>query len=79
MKKTLSRSFILIFFSLQSFSQLLSCTPDFVREGTHSPLVIRVHLAKGTRSLLNSAPVIHVYIYKGVMTNRSVNLSERNM
>ncbi len=32
MKKVLLSSFILVFFSLQSFSQLLSWTPDLIRE-----------------------------------------------
>jgi 1,4-alpha-glucan branching enzyme len=75
MKKTLLGSFILIFFSLQSFSQLLSWTPDFIQESS-TTVVITVDATKGNQGLLNYTPTTDVYVHTGVITNFSANSSD---
>src|SRR5688572_33032912 len=70
MKKVLLSSFILLFFSFQSFSQLLSSTPDFPQESS-TPVVITVDAAKGNQGLLNYTPTSDVYVHTGVITNLS--------
>jgi 1,4-alpha-glucan branching enzyme len=75
MKKALLGSFILIFFSLQSFSQLLSWTPDFIQEGS-TPVVITVDATKGNQGLLNYTPTTDVYVHTGVITNFSTTSSD---
>ena len=55
MKKTLLGSFILLFFSFQSFSQLLSWSPDFIQESS-TPVVITMDATKGNQGLLKLYP-----------------------
>ena len=54
MKKVLPVSFTLIFFSLQSFSQLLSWIPDFIRESITSVVVMVDALGEENHGLLIS-------------------------
>jgi glycosidase len=75
MKKALPFSFILIFFSLQSFSQLLSWTPDFIQESS-TPVVITVDATKGSQGLLNYSPASDIYVHIGVITNLSASSSD---
>lgn len=75
MKKALLGSFILIFFSLQSFSQLLSWTPDFIQESS-TPVVITVDATKGNQGLLNYTPTSDIYVHIGVITNLSTGSSD---
>ncbi|MEP6927014.1 MAG: hypothetical protein ABI834_05225, partial [Ginsengibacter sp.] len=75
MKKAIVSSFILVFFCLQSFSQLLTWTPNFIQE-TSTPVVITVDAAKGNRGLLNYGLTSDVYIHTGVITNLSINNSD---
>jgi Secretion system C-terminal sorting domain/Carbohydrate-binding module 48 (Isoamylase N-terminal domain) len=75
MKKALPGSLILIFFSLQSFSQLLSWTPNFIQENS-DPVVITVDATKGNHGLLNYNATSDVYIHTGVITNLSTGNSD---
>ena len=75
MKKALPGSFILLFFSFQSFSQLLSWTPDFIQESS-TPVVITVDATKGNQGLINYAPTSDVYVHIGVITNLSTGSSD---
>ncbi len=65
-------SFVIIIFSLQSFPQLLSWSPDFPLESTTS-LIITADASKGNQGLLNYTPTTDVYIHTGVITNLSAN------
>jgi len=71
MKKYLL-SFIILFFSFQSFSQLLSWTPDFPMESS-SPVTITVNANYGNKGLLNYTPTTDVYVHIGVITNKSTS------
>ena len=73
MKKSLL-SFFIILFSVQSFSQLLSWTPDFAQESTTS-FTITVDANKGNQGLLNYNPA-DVYVHIGVITNLSTGASD---
>ncbi len=75
MKKALHTSFLLLFFSLKSFSQLLSWSPDFILENS-TPVVITMDASKGNQGLLNYTPVTDVYVHIGVITNMSANSSD---
>ena len=75
MKKALLFSFALLFFHFQSFSQLLSWTPDFIQEGSSS-VVITMDATKGNQGLLNYTPVSDVYVHVGVITNMSTSSSD---
>lgn len=61
---------ILLLLSLDSFSQLLTWTPDFPQESTGS-VIITVDAAKGNQGLLNYTPTTDVYVHTGVITNLS--------
>jgi 1,4-alpha-glucan branching enzyme len=69
MKKWLL-SFIILFFSFQTFSQLLSWTPDFPSENA-SPFTITVDANYGNKGLLNYDNPSQVYVHIGVITNLS--------
>ncbi|MEO9022294.1 MAG: alpha-amylase family glycosyl hydrolase [Ginsengibacter sp.] len=69
MKKYLL-SITILFFSFQTFSQLLSWTPDFVTEGS-TPVTITVDASYGNKGLLNYTPTSDVYVHTGVITNKS--------
>lgn len=73
MKKALLVSFAFLF-SLQSFSQLLSWSPDFIQENS-TPVVITMDAAKGNQGLLNYTPTSDVYVHIGVITNLSTSSS----
>jgi 1,4-alpha-glucan branching enzyme len=73
MKKALLVSFAFLF-SLQTFSQLLSWTPDFIQESS-STVVIIVDATKGNQGLLNYTPTSDVYVHIGVITNLSTSSS----
>ncbi|MGH2565885.1 MAG: hypothetical protein ACRDE5_15315, partial [Ginsengibacter sp.] len=71
MKKALLFSFTLPFFYLQSFSQLLSWTPDFIQEGSSS-VAITMDATKGNQGLLNyTCP--RVYIHFGRYNEHKYN------
>ena len=74
MKKALLVSFAFLF-SLQSFSQLLSWTPNFIQESS-TPVVITVDATKGNQGLLNYTPTSDVYVHIGVITNLSTGASD---
>lgn len=61
---------VIVLFSLQSFSQLLTWTPNFPVESS-TPVVITVDAAKGNQGLLNYTPVTDMYVHIGVITNLS--------
>lgn len=63
--------FTILFFSFQSFSQLLSWTPDFPTESS-TPVTITVDANYGNKGLLNYNPS-DVYVHIGVITNLSSN------
>ena len=73
MKKTLLACLIL--FSLQSYSQLLSVSPNFPQESS-TPVVITMDANKGNQGLLNYTPVTDVYVHIGVITNMSTSSSD---
>ena len=73
MKKYLL-SFVIVFFSFQSFSQLLSWSPQFPMENS-TPVTITVDANYGNKGLLNYTPVTSVYVHIGVITNKSTNSS----
>ncbi len=74
MKKVLLACCIVLF-SLQSFSQLLSWSPNFPVEST-STFTITVDAAKGNQGLLNYTPTTDVYVHTGVITNQSTSSSD---
>ena len=74
MKKALLVSFSFLF-TFQSFSQLLSWTPDFIREAS-TPVVITMDATKGNKGLLNYTPTSDVYVHIGVITNMSTSSSD---
>ncbi|MBA2249749.1 MAG: T9SS type A sorting domain-containing protein [Chitinophagaceae bacterium] len=63
-----------LFFSLQSFSQLLSTSPVFPVD--NSPVTVTMDATKGNQGLLNYTPVTDVYVYTGVITNLSANSTD---
>ncbi|HUZ60582.1 MAG TPA: hypothetical protein VMU83_17555, partial [Hanamia sp.] len=63
---------IFLGFVFQSFSQLLSWTPDFPMESS-SPLTITVNANYGNKALLNYTPTTDVYVHIGVITNKSTS------
>jgi 1,4-alpha-glucan branching enzyme len=73
MKKYLF-SFVIVFFSFQSFSQLLSWSPQFPMEGS-TPVTITVDANYGNKGLLNFTPS-DVYVHIGVITSLSSNSSD---
>lgn len=73
MKKSILIFFILQF-SLQSFSQLLSWTPDFALENTTS-FTITMDANKGNKGLLNYNPA-DVYVHIGAITNLSTGAGD---
>ncbi|HEY5405832.1 MAG TPA: alpha-amylase family glycosyl hydrolase [Ginsengibacter sp.] len=75
MKKAILFTFVLIFFCFQSFSQLLSWSPDFIQEGS-TPVVITMDATKGNQGLLNYTPTSDVYVHIGVITNLSTSSSD---
>ncbi|MGZ4048875.1 MAG: hypothetical protein ACXVNN_05885, partial [Bacteroidia bacterium] len=75
MKKVIPFTFVLLLFYFQSFSQLLSWSPDFIQEAS-TPVVITVDAAKGNQGLLNYTPTSDVYVHIGVITNLSTGSSD---
>jgi len=73
MKKYLL-AFVIVFFSFQSFSQLLSWSPQFPTESS-TPVTITVDANYGNKGLLNYTPVTDVYVHIGVITNKSTSAS----
>lgn len=73
MKKYLL-SIIILFFSSQSFTQLLSWSPDFITESS-TPVTITVDANYGNHGLLGHS-ASDVYVHIGVITNYSVNSSD---
>src|SRR3569623_1437229 len=72
--KKLLLLFTILFFSFQSFSQLLSWTPDFPTESS-TPVTITVDANYGNKGLLNYNPK-DVYVHIGVITNLSSSSSD---
>jgi 1,4-alpha-glucan branching enzyme len=64
--------FLIVFFSSQSFSQLLSWSPQFPMESS-TPVIITVDANYGNKGLLNYTPVNDLYVHIGVITNESAN------
>lgn len=75
MKKVLPFTFALLIFCFQSFSQLLSWSPNFIQESS-TPVVITVDATKGNHGLINYTPTSDVYVHIGVITNLSTNFSD---
>ncbi len=75
MKKAILFACTILFFRSQSFSQLLSWSPDFIQEG-NSPVVITMDATKGNQGLLNYTPTSDVYVHIGVITNLSTSSSD---
>src|SRR5665213_4450110 len=63
----------ILFFSIQSFSQLLSWSPQFPMESS-TAVTITVDASYGNKGLLNHTPS-DVYVHIGVITNLSANSS----
>jgi 1,4-alpha-glucan branching enzyme len=61
---------IAILISFQSYSQLLTWSPDFIDDNS-TPVVITVDAAKGNHGLLNYNSTSDVYVHTGVITNLS--------
>ncbi|MEO8855037.1 MAG: alpha-amylase family glycosyl hydrolase, partial [Ginsengibacter sp.] len=60
----------ILFFPIQSFSQLLSWSPDFPMESS-TPVTITVDASYGNKGLLSYTPTSDVYVHTGVITNKS--------
>ena len=75
MKKALPGFIILIVISFQSFSQLLSWSPNFIQE-VSTPVVITVDATKGNQGLNNYVTTSDVYVHIGVITNLSTSSSD---
>lgn len=73
MKKILLLSFLLL--SLFAKSQLLSWTPDFIKEASLS-VVITMDANYGNKGLLNYTPTSDVYVHIGVITNKSTSTGD---
>ncbi|MGN6541615.1 MAG: hypothetical protein ACTHKY_12480, partial [Ginsengibacter sp.] len=73
MKKYLL-AFVIVLFSFQSFSQLLSWSPQFPTESS-TPVTITLDANYGNKGLLNYTPVTDVYVHIGVITNKSTGAS----
>lgn len=73
MKKYLL-AFVIVLFSFQSFSQLLSWSPQFPTESS-TPVTITLDANYGNKGLLNYTPVSDVYVHIGVITNKSTGAS----
>lgn len=73
MKKVLL-PLMIVFFSLQSFSQLLSTNPDFPLESS-DPVTITMDATKGNQGLMNYSPSTDVYVHIGAITNLSTSSS----
>ena len=74
MKKALPSSFIPIFFSSQSFSQLLSWATGFLRQ-RNTPVVIIFDASKGNHRFLNYTATTDAYVHTGVIPNFSTKFS----
>lgn len=61
----------ILFFSIQSFAQLLSWSPQFPMENS-TPVTITVDAGYGNKGLLNHTPS-DVYVHIGVITNKSTS------
>ena len=75
MKKTILFACMLLLICFQSFSQLLSWSPNFIQESS-TPVVITMDATKGNEGLLNYTPVTDVYVHIGVITNMSTSSSD---
>ncbi|QEC67318.1 T9SS type A sorting domain-containing protein [Panacibacter ginsenosidivorans] len=73
MKKMLLLLFL--FIALIAQSQLLSWTPDFIKESS-TPVVITMDANYGNKGLLNYTPTTDVYVHIGVITNKSTSSSD---
>src|SRR6478672_6138769 len=73
MKKLLLLPFL--FITLIAQSQLLSWTPDFIKEAS-TPVVITMDANYGNKGLLNYTPTTDVYVHIGVITNKSTSSSD---
>src|SRR6185436_17635090 len=73
MKKLLLVPFL--FVALLAQSQLLSWTPDFIKESSN-PVVITMDANFGNKGLLNYTPTSDVYVHIGVITNKSTGSSD---
>lgn len=70
MRKMVPGIFFLIFLSFNSFSQLLSWTPDFPTENS-DPVTIVADASKGNHAPLNYSSTSDLYVHTGVITNLS--------
>ncbi len=75
MKKAILFACTLLFISFQSFSQLLSWSPDFIQEAS-TPVVITMDATRGNQGLNNYTPTSDVYVHIGVITNMSTSSSD---
>ncbi|HRI20682.1 MAG TPA: alpha-amylase family glycosyl hydrolase, partial [Panacibacter sp.] len=56
-------------------AQLLSWTPDFIKESS-TPVVITMDANFGNKGLLNHVPTTDVYVHIGVITNKSTSTTD---
>lgn len=62
----------LLFIILVTKAQLLSWSPDFIQEGS-TPVTITMDASYGNKGLYNYASTNDVYVYIGVITNKSAS------
>ncbi len=66
---------VLLLCGAQSFAQLLTWSPSFIKE-TDNNVVIVADATKGNQGLLNHTPTTDVYVHIGVITNLSTGPSD---
>ena len=73
MKKLLLVPFL--FLVVLTNAQLLTWTPDFVKEAS-TPVTITMDATYGNKGLLNHTPTTDVYVHIGVITSKSTSSSD---
>ena len=73
MKKILLIPFL--FCVIITKAQLLSWTPDFIKEAS-TPVIITTDATFGNKGLLNYTPTTDVYVHIGLITNKSTSNSD---
>ena len=75
MKRIVLSFLLILFFTIPSFSQLLTWTPNFEQESS-TPFTITLDASKGNQGLYFYTPTTDVYIHIGVITNLSTSYSD---
>ncbi|MBG9376497.1 T9SS type A sorting domain-containing protein [Panacibacter sp. DH6] len=73
MKKVLLFTFVIL--SCIAKAQLLTWSPDFIKESS-TPVVVTMDASFGNKGLLNYTPTGDVYVHIGVITNKSSGSSD---